>query len=219
MINSPGNPTGAVLGETDLAALAALAEETGVYIASDEIYHGLDFCGPDRTILQFTDRAFVLNGFSKAYAMTGWRLGYLIAPREFVRPAEKIQQNFFLAANAFVQQAGVVALTQARPDVARMRELYDERRRYLVPALRELGLTIDCEPCGAFYVFADARCWGEDSLELSHRLLEEAGVACAPGHRLRARRRGVPAVQLRHGPRASCRGRPPAARLVRRSVS
>ncbi len=181
MINSPGNPTGAVLGDEDLAALAKLAEDTGVYIASDEIYHGLDFSGPDRTILQYTDRAFVLNGFSKTYAMTGWRLGYLIAPREFVRPAEKIQQNFFLAANAFVQQAGVVALTAAQPDVARMRALYDERRRYLVPALRDLGLGIAVEPCGAFYVFADARPWGEDSLDLSRRLLEEAHVACAPG--------------------------------------
>ncbi len=181
MINSPGNPTGAVLGEADLRALAEIAEDTGIYIASDEIYHGLDFCGPDRTILQFTDRAFVLNGFSKAYAMTGWRLGYLIAPSEFVRPAEKIQQNFFLAANAFVQQAGVVALTEAGPEVARMRSIYDDRRRYLVPALEEVGLTIACPPCGAFYVFADARAWGSDSLALSYRLLEEAGVSCAPG--------------------------------------
>ncbi len=181
MITSPSNPTGHVLSPQDLQDLADLAEETGVHIASDEIYHGLNFCGPDHSILQYTDRAFVLNGFSKAYAMTGWRLGYLIAPREFVRPAEKIQQNFFLAANAFVQQAGVVALTQAGPDIARMRELYDERRRFLVPALREAGLRIDCEPCGAFYVFADARAWGSDSLELSSRLLEEAGVACAPG--------------------------------------
>jgi len=181
MINSPGNPTGAVLGDDDLGALARLAEETGLYIASDEIYHGLDFCGPDRTILNYTDRAFVLNGFSKSYAMTGWRLGYLIAPPEFVRPAEKIQQNFFLAANTFVQQAGVSALTLAQPEVRRMRELYDERRRFLVPALRDAGLTIDCEPCGAFYVFADARAWGSDSLKLCYRLLEEAGVACAPG--------------------------------------
>ena len=176
----------------DLAGLARIAEETGVYIASDEIYHGLNFCGPDRRILQHTDRAFVLNGFSKAYAMTGWRLGYLIAPREFVRPAEKIQQNFFLAANAFVQQAGVVALTEAQGDVAHMRAVYDERRRYLVPALRDAGLRIDCEPCGAFYVFADARCWSEDSLALAGRLLEEAGVACAPG------------IDFGEGARASC---------------
>ena len=181
MINSPGNPTGAVLGEGDLAMLAGIANETGVYIASDEVYHGLDFCGPDHTILSYTDRAFVLNGFSKAYAMTGWRLGYLIAPPEFVRPAEKIQQNFFLAANTFVQHAGVAALTLAQDEVARMRGLYDERRQFLVPALRDAGLTIDCEPCGAFYVFANARAWGSDSLKLCYRLLEEAGVACAPG--------------------------------------
>jgi (5-formylfuran-3-yl)methyl phosphate transaminase len=181
MINSPGNPTGAVLGDEDLRALAAIADETGVYIASDEIYHGLDFCGPDRTIMSYTDRCFVLNGFSKTYAMTGWRLGYLIAPAEYVRPAEKIQQNFFLAANAFVQQAGVVALTQAQDDVARMREIYDERRRYLAPALESIGLKIVSPPCGAFYVFADASHWEPDSLKLCYRLLEEAGVACAPG--------------------------------------
>jgi (5-formylfuran-3-yl)methyl phosphate transaminase len=181
MINSPGNPTGAVLGDDDLRALAGIAEETGVHIASDEIYHGLDFCGPDRTILSYTDRAFVLNGFSKAYAMTGWRLGYLIAPPDYVRPAEKIQQNFFLAANAFVQRAGVVALTRAQDDVAEMRAIYDERRRYLVPALQQIGLRIVSPPCGAFYVFADASHWGSDSLALCYRLLEEAGVACAPG--------------------------------------
>lgn len=181
MINSPGNPTGAVLGDGDLAALAQIAEETGVYIASDEIYHGLDFCGPDRTILSYTRRAFVLNGFSKAYAMTGWRLGYLIAPPEYVRPAEKIQQNFFLAANAFVQQAGVVALTEAQQAVAEMRSTYDERRLYLVPALEQIGLKMAFPPCGAFYVFADASHWGSDSLALCRRLLEEAGVACAPG--------------------------------------
>jgi aspartate/methionine/tyrosine aminotransferase len=187
MINSPSNPTGAVYPPADLAALAKLAEETGVYVASDEIYHGLSFEGPDHSILQYTDHAFVLNGFSKAYAMTGWRLGYLIAPREFVRPAEKIQQNFFLAANAFVQQAGVVALTQAQGAVAEMRERYDERRRYLVPELRRIGLGIECEPAGAFYVFADASCWADepgtraDSLALAYQLIEEAGVAVAPG--------------------------------------
>jgi aspartate aminotransferase len=181
MITSPSNPTGAVLGADDLRDLAQIAEKTGVHVASDEIYHGLTFCGDEHSILQYTDRAFVLNGFSKAYAMTGWRLGYLIAPPEYVRPAERIQQNFFLAANSFVQSAGVVALTQAGPDVAHMREMFDERRRYLVPALRGIGLTIEHEPCGAFYVFADARAWGSDSLALSERLLEEAGVACAPG--------------------------------------
>lgn len=181
MLNSPGNPTGAVLPREHLAQVAAIAEERGLWIASDEIYHGLSYGEPDHSILEFTDRAFVLNGFSKLFAMTGWRLGYLVAPREFVRPAEVIQQNFFLCANHFVQVAGVVALTQAGEDVERMRLLYDERRRFLVPALRELGLRVDVEPSGAFYVFADARRWGEDSLALSRRMLEEAFVASAPG--------------------------------------
>jgi len=181
MINSPSNPMGTVLPPADLAAIAALAERHGLYVASDEIYHGLDFTGRDHTILEYTDRAFVLNGFSKLYAMTGWRLGYLVAPRAFVRPAEVIQQNFFLCANHFVQVAGVTALLHAGPDVARMREIYDERRRYLVPALRGLGLTVEVEPTAAFYVFADARAWDGDSLALTYRLIDEAGVAAAPG--------------------------------------
>jgi aspartate/methionine/tyrosine aminotransferase len=181
MLNSPGNPTGAVLSAARLAEYAAIAEEAGIWIASDEIYHGLTYGEAAHSILEFTDRAFVLNGFSKLYAMTGWRLGFLVAPREFVRPAEVIQQNFFLCANHFVQVAGVVALQQAGADVERMRATYDQRRRFLVPALRELGLGVACEPDGAFYVFADARCWGEDSLALSRRLLEEAFVATAPG--------------------------------------
>ena len=181
MLNSPSNPTGGVLSADDLAELAALAERHGIWLASDEIYHGLQFEGRSHSALEFTDRAFVLNGFSKAYAMTGWRLGYLIAPPQFVRPAEKIQQNFFLCANHFVQVAGTTALLRAQGDVTRMRGIYDERRRYLVPALRGLGLGIPTEPLGAFYVFADARHWGENSLALAGRLLEEAGVAVAPG--------------------------------------
>jgi aspartate/methionine/tyrosine aminotransferase len=181
MINSPSNPTGTVLSPADLGAIAALADKHGLYVASDEIYHGLDFTGRDHTILEYTDRAFVLNGFSKLYSMTGWRLGYLVAPRAFVRPAEAIQQNFFLCANHFVQVAGVTALLHAEPDVARMREIYDERRRYLVPALRGLGLTVEVEPTAAFYVFADASAWGSDSLALTYRLIDEAGVAAAPG--------------------------------------
>ncbi|MCX8007930.1 MAG: pyridoxal phosphate-dependent aminotransferase [Coriobacteriia bacterium] len=181
VVNSPGNPTGAVIPDEDLRALADLAERTGVWIASDEIYHGLQFSGRSHSILEHTDRAFVLNGFSKAYAMTGWRLGYLIAPRQFVRAAEVIQQNFFLCANHFVQAAGAVALLKAQGDVARMCSIYRERRDFLVPALRSLGLGVATVPDGAFYVFADARSWGTDSLALSRRILEETRVAVAPG--------------------------------------
>jgi aspartate/methionine/tyrosine aminotransferase len=181
VVNSPGNPTGAVLHDADIRALAEIAERRGLWIVSDEIYHGLQFTDRSRSVLEYTDRAFVLNGFSKAYAMTGWRLGYLIAPRAFVRAAEVIQQNFFLCANHFVQVAGAVALLEGQGEVARMRAIYEQRRSFLVPALRSLGLRIDVEPQGAFYVFADARAWGSDSLALASRLLEEAGVAVAPG--------------------------------------
>jgi aspartate/methionine/tyrosine aminotransferase len=181
MLNSPANPTGAVTPPADLAALAELAEDGGFWLASDEIYHGLQFDENEHTVREYTRRSFVLNGFSKAYAMTGWRLGYLICPPEFVRPCEKIQQNFFLCANAFVQAAGTVAISQAQGDVARMRSTYDERRHYLVPELRRIGLGVEAPPGGAFYVFCDARRWGGDSLELAYRLLDEAGVAVAPG--------------------------------------
>ncbi|GAV31043.1 aspartate/tyrosine/aromatic aminotransferase [Coriobacteriaceae bacterium EMTCatB1] len=181
VVNSPGNPTGAVLHDEDLRALADIAERHSVWIVSDEIYHGLQFSDRSRSMLEYTDRVFVLNGFSKAYAMTGWRLGYLVAPREFVRAAEVIQQNFFLCANHFVQVAGAAALLHGQGEVARMRAVYAERRAFLVPALRALGLRVEVEPEGAFYVFADARAWGEDSLAIASRLLEEAGVAVAPG--------------------------------------
>ncbi len=112
LINSPSNPTGTLLSQEDLAALA----ELGPFIVSDEIYHGLVYEGKEHSILEFTDRAFVINGFSKLYAMTGWRLGYLIAPPDFMRPLQKLMQNFFISANAFVQRAGIAALTQAGPE-------------------------------------------------------------------------------------------------------
>jgi aspartate/methionine/tyrosine aminotransferase len=151
------------------------------YIVSDEIYHGLVYEGQEHSILEFTDRAFVLNGFSKLYAMTGLRLGYLIAPPPFVRPIQKMQQNFFISANAVVQMAGIAALEKAGADVARMKRLYDERRRYMVRRLRELGLGITVEPTGAFYVFANARHVSPDSYKLAFDVLEKAHVGVTPG--------------------------------------
>ncbi|MFQ5893668.1 MAG: aminotransferase class I/II-fold pyridoxal phosphate-dependent enzyme, partial [Nitrospinota bacterium] len=118
---------------------------------------------------------------SKAYAMTGWRLGYLIAPPAFIRTLQKMHQNFFISASDFVQWAGLAALTEAEDDVARMRAAFDERRRYLVPALRSLGFGIATEPTGAFYVLANARRWSDDSLPFAFDILEHAGVAVTPG--------------------------------------
>ena len=151
-INSPMNPTGMLLDEKFLKDVAAL----GVPVISDEIYHGLVYEGRAHSILEYTDQAFVLNGFSKRFAMTGLRLGYLIAPKSCMRSLQKLQQNLFICASSVAQQAGIAALRQAEPDVERMKLVYDERRRYMIARLREMGFEIKVEPQGAFYIFADA---------------------------------------------------------------
>jgi aspartate/methionine/tyrosine aminotransferase len=177
LINSPANPTGTLLSAERMAALADL----GPLVLSDEIYHGLVYEGRERSILEFTDRAVVFNGFSKAYAMTGWRLGYAIVPPELIRPLQKMHQNFFISANAFVQAAGIAALCEAEPEVIRMRTIYDERRRFIVPALRRLGFGIATEPTGAFYVLANAKRFTTDSYAFAFEILERAKVGVTPG--------------------------------------
>jgi len=176
-INSPSNPTGNILSKERMAAIAGL----GACVISDEIYHGLVYEGTAHSILEFTDNAFVLNGFSKKYAMTGWRLGYVIAPEKFIRPMQKLQQNFFISAGSAAQYAGVAALREAGPDVAKMVSVYDKRRRFMIDRLRELGLGITVEPTGAFYVLANARHIDGDSTRLAFDILEKAGVAATPG--------------------------------------
>ena len=177
LINSPANPTGTLLSKERMAALAAL----GPLALSDEIYHGLVYEGREHSILEFTDRAVVFNGFSKAFAMTGWRLGYIIVPPDMIRPLQKMHQNFFISANAFVQAAGIAALREALPDSERMRRAYDERRRFIVPGLRRLGFGVATEPNGAFYVFANARRYSGDSYRLAFEILERAKVCVSPG--------------------------------------
>jgi len=181
-INSPSNPTGNLLSQSRMKAIAALADSRqSPYIVSDEIYHGLVYAGKEHSILEFTDRAFVLNGFSKLFAMTGLRLGYVIAPRPFIRPMQKLHQNFFISANAMIQQAGIAALKKADDDVAGMKKIYDERRRFIIPRLKEIGFGITVEPTGAFYVFANARQFSDDSYKLAYDILEKAHVGVAPG--------------------------------------
>ncbi len=180
IINSPSNPTGNLLEPEVMEEIAALSGR-GLYVVSDEIYHGLVYERREHSILEFTDRAFVINGFSKLYAMTGWRLGYLIAPEEFVRPIQKMQQNLFISANAFVQRGGIAALTEAGEEVAAMVRTYDERRRFLLPRLRELGFGVAVEPHGAFYILANARAFTDDSYAFALELLERAHVAVTPG--------------------------------------
>jgi len=176
-INSPSNPTGNCLSAQRMGEIA----EMGPLVVSDEIYHGLVYEGKDHSILEFTDRAFVLNGFSKLYAMTGWRLGYLIAPKPFIRPIQKVHQNFFISANAMVQAAGITALREAGPEVEKMRRTYDTRRRFMIDRLREMGFGITVEPTGAFYVFANAKRFAADSYKLAFDILEKAKVGVSPG--------------------------------------
>ena len=181
-INSPSNPTGNLLSENRMKAIADLVSvPESPHIVSDEIYHGLVYEGKEHSILEFTDRAFVLNGFSKLYAMTGLRLGYVIAPQPFIRPMQKLQQNFFISANSMVQMAGIAALKEARDDVSRMKNIYNERRRFMIARLKEIGFGITVEPTGAFYVFANARHLAEDSYKLAFDILENARVGVAPG--------------------------------------
>ncbi len=177
LINSPSNPAGSVLSGAELEALAGLP----IPLISDEIYHGLTYEGEEHSILEYTDQAFVLGGFSKAYAMTGWRLGYLISPRSCVRTMQALHQNFMICANHFVQLGGLAALRHCAADVERMRRLYDLRRRQLVRQLRDLGFGIPFMPKGAFYVLADARHIDGDSMRLALDILDKTGVALTPG--------------------------------------
>jgi len=177
LVNSPANPTGSVISPEVLRDIASLDP----YIISDETYHGLVYGSQEHSIVEFTDRAFVIGSFSKRYAMTGWRLGYLIVPEPFVRPIQKIQQNFFISANAFVQWAGVAALKHAHEDVERMRRIYDKRRKFITPRLKEMGFGLKFEPQGAFYVLANAQKFTRNSRELAFDILEKARVAVTPG--------------------------------------
>ena len=176
-INSPSNPTGNLLHPEVMQEIA----RTNRFIISDEIYHGLVYGQKEHSILEFTEKAFVLNGFSKLYAMTGWRLGYVIAPRDFVRPIQKMQQNFFISANSFVQWAGITALEKAGPDVERMVKTYDKRRRFILAELKKIGFGITVEPEGAFYVLANAKKFGADSYQLALDILNKVKVAVTPG--------------------------------------
>ncbi|MGK7345995.1 MAG: pyridoxal phosphate-dependent aminotransferase [Candidatus Nitrospinota bacterium M3_3B_026] len=177
LINSPSNPTGALLEPEVLRRLAAL----GPLVISDEIYHGLVYEGEARSILELTDRAVVIDGFSKRYAMTGWRLGYAIVPPGLADAVKRMQQNINISPNSFVQWAGVEALKEGKPYVEKMRKTFDERRKFLLAELARLGLPAACPPRGAFYVFVNAGKLGENSLELAGEILRKAKVAVTPG--------------------------------------
>lgn len=177
MINSPGNPTGMVLEAADLQAVAALDK----IVIADEIYNGLIYEGEEHTILEYTDRAFVVNGFSKLYAMTGYRLGYVIAPREYIRAMQIMQQNFFICAASFAQEGGLAALRYCEPDVENMLAIYNQRRVYLLQRLKEMGIATRQDPSGAFYALANVKKYTGDSYSFAFDILDKAKVAVTPG--------------------------------------
>ncbi len=196
LINSPTNPTGIVMEEERIRAIVDVVDEFAIknngikpLIISDEIYHGLSYTAKDNSILQFTKDALVFNGFSKAFAMTGWRLGYAIVPKQYVKGLIALMQNFILSTNAMTQFAGAYALKEAQEHVLRMKEVYNERRIYVLSALRELGFQIAVEPEGAFYVMINARHLAKkfdnsqtsSSVALAFDILEKAHIGLTPG--------------------------------------
>jgi len=181
LINSPSNPTGQVIGLDRMREIHELADSRDICIVSDEIYHGLVYEGGEHSILEVTDDAFVFNGFSKKFAMTGLRLGYLIAPAYFIRPLQVLQQNFFISANSLMQIAGTAALKDAHKETQAMKVAYDKRRKYMIQRIKAMGLGISVEPTGAFYVFANAKHISMDSYALAFDILDKAHVGVTPG--------------------------------------
>ena len=181
LINSPSNPTGNLLSPEVMVQIANI----GVPVVSDEIYHGLVYGKPARSILEFSDNAVVIGGFSKLFAMTGWRLGYCIVPEELARPIQKMQQNFFISAGDFVQEAGEAALFGCGDEITEMVAEYARRRELVLSRLTQMGFSIKVEPHGAFYVFLNVKelCakTGKNSYDLAFDILDRAHLAVTPG--------------------------------------
>ncbi|MBM3481758.1 MAG: aminotransferase class I/II-fold pyridoxal phosphate-dependent enzyme [Alphaproteobacteria bacterium] len=180
IIASPSNPTGTLIERSRLKAIAEHAEARGIRLVSDEIYHGITYGERAETVLKFSDRAIVTNGFSKYFAMTGWRLGWLVLPTELIRPVERLAQNFFISPPAIAQFAALAAFDCSAELDANV-ERYARNRALLMKTLPEAGFG-EFAPCdGAFYIYADVSRLTNDSEEFCQRMLHEAGVAATPG--------------------------------------
>ncbi len=182
MLASPSNPTGTVLSREQLQEICAWAQVHQIALLVDEIYHGLVYGADAASIVEFTDQAFVINSFSKYFGMTGWRLGWVLAPQDYVESLDTLAQNLFLAAPTPAQHAALAAFHPETAAILEQRRAeFGRRRDFLVPALRALGFGIPVEPRGAFYIYADCSGFSHDSVEFCARLLDEAGVAITPG--------------------------------------
>ena len=183
MLPFPNNPTGAIMERSDLEAIAKVIIEKDLFVISDEIYGELTYKEKHVSIAELPgmkERTILINGFSKAYAMTGWRLGYACGPAPIIEQMLKIHQFAIMCAPTTSQYAAVEAMKNGDEDVAEMREQYNQRRRYLMNAFKEMGLPC-FEPYGAFYVFPCIAEFGMSSDEFATRFLEEEKVAVVPG--------------------------------------
>ena len=182
MVASPSNPTGTLMPDASLRAIAAATRERGGALVVDEIYHGLIYEGDCTTALKYSDDVFVINSFSKYFNMTGWRLGWMVVPQGYVREFDKLSQNIYLSAPTVAQHAALAAFEPATLAILEARRPeFRARRDFLVPALRELGFRIPVVPAGAFYIYADCSALTADSFAFARDLLEYAGVAITPG--------------------------------------
>jgi aspartate/methionine/tyrosine aminotransferase len=182
MVASPSNPTGTLLSIGELKRIGEVARQKGGALIVDEIDHGLTYEGDAQTALSVCDDAFVINSFSKFFGMTGWRLGWLVAPPAYVDALDRLAQNIFLAAPTLSQHAALAAFAEESLAILEQRrQEFARRRNYLLAALRELGFIFPCEPQGAFYLYADCSALTDDSFRFAEELLEQAGVAITPG--------------------------------------
>lgn len=182
LIASPSNPTGTIVAPDELARIGRTVEELGGVLIVDEIYHGLTYDTEAASALSHSSKVFVVNSFSKYYGMTGWRLGWLVAPPDAIAALDKLAQNVFLASNTPAQYAALAAFAPAvQAELKRRRDIFRERRDYLLPELRALGFVIPVTPAGAFYLYAECARFTADSEVFARELLEQAGVAITPG--------------------------------------
>jgi aspartate/methionine/tyrosine aminotransferase len=191
---SPANPTGAIIEKEELARICNFCDAAGIVFVSDEIYHGLEYGPRAETALHFTQSAIVVNSFSKYYAMTGWRLGWLVAPDELMRPLERLQQSLAICAPT-LSQAAALAAFDATDELEENRAAYARNRALLLERLPAMGLDKFAPPDGAFYVYADVSAFTDDSMDFCKRLLVEGGVAATPGLDF-DRRRGASTIRL-----------------------
>jgi aspartate/methionine/tyrosine aminotransferase len=182
LVASPSNPTGTLIPDEEMKRLHATVERLGGFLIVDEIYQGLVYDDTGGSALRFADNLFVINSFSKFFGMTGWRLGWLVAPDDFIDPIDRLAQNIFLSAPTLSQHAALAAFSPAVMEILEQRrQAFRQRRDFLLPTLRDLGFSIPITPQGAFYLYAGCGELCDDSQAFAQRLLKEAGVAITPG--------------------------------------